>query len=90
MTVTDEMRSGDDSKCGRQIALKNDMALDHPRERSLSAERGCFTIIRRRTSRYGTVIWLELPLINGLSEMNLQLNDNYLYKARGHSTTGKR
>jgi hypothetical protein len=37
-----------------------------------------------------TLNWIELPLINGISEMNLQLNDNYLYKARGHSTTNSK
>jgi hypothetical protein len=47
--------------------------------------------MRYGKARYGTGSnypnWIELPLINGISEMNPQLNDNYLYNARGHSTT---
>jgi hypothetical protein len=47
-------------------------------------------MMRYGKARYGTGSnypnWIELPLINGISEMNSQLNDNYLYNARGHST----
>jgi hypothetical protein len=68
--------------------------MDHKRnddteleERRLFAERGCSTInfeggLSGTPSRYGTVNWIELPLIDEISDAESLMNDNYLYLTR--------